>query len=160
MVDFIDLATIALGLVVVVLAWLYFLERPESDEPAQPVKRQVPKQPVNVKRPSEDELASQNARRTSVRERCLPAGKVLAARASGDADNDTVREALLVLNMCVVENEKDGPLGVIASTELCNSLLEADCLKPLESMSNDPDPEISQRANAVFQHVIPRIWSF
>ena len=43
---------------------------------------------------------------------------------------------------------------------LGNALLAADALPVLEALQQDDDPLIAERSTVVFQHVIPRIWSF
>ena len=110
----------------------------------------------SIKRPSEEDLNAQRSRCQSVRARCVPAATTIAA--GGDAD--ALLAALGVLQGVVRENEHDGAVGVVASTELCNALLAADALKALERLQEDADPAVAARAGAVFQHVIPRIWSF
>ena len=113
-------------------------------------------------RPDENELREQQDRRERVRERCDPAATTLVSAdfSTADARADALSKALGVLQGVIEENERDGALGVIASTELCNVLLAVDALKSLERLQHDADPTIAACSTVVFQHVIPRIWSF
>lgn len=160
-----------LGVLVFALMWkMGALEHiPADAEPS--AQRAAPAQPSVEERPvvgkinalSDSELEQQKNRRGVVRERCESAAAALAAyaqAAKGEPRTIGLQESLGVLQVLVNENEADGALGVVASTELCNVLLAADVLQTLEGLQNDADPIVAARACAVFQHVIPRIWAF
>ena len=164
-------AMIAIGLALLLgvvvfcgLWWCGSLEHlPNNDE--EPPQRGPPAHPGigRINALSESELQEQQVRRSAVRQRCEPAADVLAKHADAaetDARIETLQEALGVLQIVVNENEADGAIGVVASTELCNVLIAADVLKALEKLQQDADPLIAARSNAIFQNVIPRIWSF
>ena len=158
------LAAIVLGLMVFVLLFVFgYLDNVE-----QPVQQQpgvVEQRPVvgQIKQLSDEELREQDARRGVVRERCGPAAAAVAAQAKAAASEERTRslqDNLAVLQKIVNENESDGAIGVVASTELCNALLAADALQALEGLQSDADPVVAKRSSTVFEHVIPRIWSF
>lgn len=153
---------IVLGILVLAILWgfggLDNVQPPEQ----RPV---VEERPVVEDRPvvgrlhaqSDEDLRTQQERCKRVRERCEPAARIVSADPRSD---EALREALGVLQAVVVENERDGPLGVIASTELCNALIAANALPALEKFQVDADPLVAKRSSQVFHHVIPRIWSF
>ena len=111
-------------------------------------------------RPSDAELATQNARCKDVKQRSLTAAKQMCALGATSADAGSLNAALSSLQCVVDENEQDGALGVIATTELCNALLEADALNTLEALQSHADADVAKASTALFTHVIPRIWSF
>jgi hypothetical protein len=93
-----------------------------------------------------------------VRARVAPAAQTLVTREADSAE--ALRDALDILRAVVAENEADGAIGAIASTELCNVLLQEEALNSLERLQTHPDAGVANSSTAVFQHAIPRIWSF
>lgn len=116
--------------------------------------------PPAPKRPSDAELEVQNARCRAVRDTSLAAAKRICALGVDSDDVESLNEALNALQGVVDENEHAGPLGVIATTALCNALLEADALNPLEALQKHNDADVARKSTMLFTHVIPRIWSF
>ena len=99
-----------------------------------------------------------------MRERCLPAARVinllsLSASPPNDDGRTALRHALGVLQEIIAENERDGSMGAIASTELCNRLLEVDGLSALDRLQKLPDADIAAMSSSIMQHIVPRIWS-
>ena len=157
--DAVQLAVI-LGVAVYVLAWLlgwldHVAPPAHGTEPAAATL----KRPVvgKIQPPDTDELEQQQQRRASIRERVQPAVRTIASQ---DSDAEALGAALGTLHGVVNENERDGSLGMIASTELCNLLIADDALKRLDALRGHADPQIAARSEAVFQHVVPRIWNF
>ena len=157
--------TALLGLVVFVVLWSCGLlgllapeapPRPPDADDAAPFARPVV---GRLRPPSADELVEQRARCATVRERCEPAIRTLVAHDT-NGGVDALRDALSLLHAVVDENERDGSLGVIASTELCNALVKADALRTLEQLQQHDDAAVARSSSVVFTHVIPRIWSF
>ena len=162
-------ASLVVGLVVFLVLWccgvLSNLSEPASSRTPSGGRADGAARPVvgQIKPPKPEELEQQQARCSDVRERCLPAAKALALHAglaASEERTDILQEALAVLHSVVAENEADGSLGVVASTELCNALLAADALNALEGLRADADATVAAHSEVVFQHVVPRIWSF
>ena len=107
-------------------------------------------------RPSAEDLAIQQARCKDVKAQCVDAARRMQAAAGEEA----LAAALADLTVVYDQNESDGALGVLAMTELCNALLETDTLELLKSLQEHANPQIARRSSTIFQHVIPRIWSF
>lgn len=166
-----------------IAGWLDFLlYDPEDDDPSQPapIGRLAPQlsaqearqamdalsAPVrtSVQRPSEEVLQRQNELRADIRQRSHGAAvdiKEHGSSSSLEGDTaDCIRSALASLHAVVDELGEAGPLGVIGATELANVLLETDSLKALEALQSHSDKRIADSSTAVFQFVIPRIWSF
>ena len=119
-----------------------------------------------IPKPDKAELEQQRMRRVDVKRRSIDAARRIkslhaaASLAQIDGDTAALTEALKELHAIVDENEDDGPIGVVASTELCNALLNEDVLKVLEALQSHTDADIRAHSSAVFNHVVPRIWSF
>jgi len=160
-----------------IAGWLDFLlYDPEDNDPSQPapIARPAPhlsqseaRQALEVlsaplrptaQRPSDEELERQNAFRADIRQRSH--GAAIQLKESGSSRSDSISVPLEVLQTVVHELTDAGPLGVIGATELCNVLLETDTLKVLETMQSHSDKRIAASSTAVFEFVIPRIWSF
>ena len=156
--------TFALGVLVVAILWgLGFLEF-AADEPLRPAAEEAHADIANrgplvgrMHQQSDADLLAQQQRCKIVRERADPATRTITAP---ESDEEALRRAVATLYDVVQENERDGPLGVIASTELCNSLIAVDGLGKLEKLQEHADPMIAKCSSEIFQHVIPRIWSF
>ena len=161
---------LAVGILVFALLWSFgFLDnvqpRPAAERPQRPVAEQMAHADIAARGPlvgrmhvqSEADLRAQQQRCSAVRERCDPAARTIVAP---ERDDEALRGALGVLHAVVQENERDGPLGVIASTELCNALIAVNGLATLEKLQEDADLLVAKRSSAIFHHVIPRIWSF
>lgn len=147
------------GLLFIVFAyiagWLDFLlhrrqQVPEASPPAWPKKQ------------SAEELERQKVLCADVAKRSRAAAAAIRAYSTtlGGGNGESLSSALASLQAVVSELESSGALGVIATPELCNALLETDTLKELEELQTFPEEQIAQRSTRVFQYVIPRIWSF
>ena len=112
-----------------------------------------------MKRMSDAELEEQNKLCREVKQRSLEILRLMQTHINA-SDVNGLREAVDRLRAIVDQNEKDGAIGVIATTELCNALLQVDGLKMLEGLQQHPDQEVRNSSTRVFQHIIPRIWSF
>ena len=162
-----EIISVAFALVAVVFAiawWFGWAEKIAPDAPAAPAHFPPAAGLPAFLAPTADELQQQQERRARVRSCVTPAARVLVARERPDVpaadDAEALRVALGVLRDVVAENEADGSLGAIASTELCNCLLQEEALKVLERLQSHPDADIAANSLAIFQHAIPRIWSF
>mmetsp|Transcript_26344 Transcript_26344/g.52901 ORF Transcript_26344/g.52901 Transcript_26344/m.52901 type:complete len:168 (-) Transcript_26344:107-610(-) len=165
-------AGIALSLLIIAISWWFGWLRLERPAQAQQPPAVPPPPPTAVRdtkddsvwapqRPSEDELSVQHARCEDVKTRTLDAAQRLKeALAAGDERTNDVKQAIDDLVAVKAENEGDGALGVIAMTELCNALLQADALDSLNALQQHADAHIAQQGEALFQSVVPRIWSF
>jgi len=112
---------------------------------------------------NEEELAVQQERCRAVKARCLDAAQRLKAAQAASASEQCEDELVRCIDDLVAvktETDGDGALGVIAMTELCNAVLEADALPVLDSLQQHANPHIASQSSALFQHVVPRIWSF
>ena len=150
----------------------YAAPPPPPPPPPPPQPQQNPSTPpVVIKKRSEAELSEQRERCENVRERCAPAAKVINLlssshqileyheRAPDQDEKAALKEALGVLQKIIDENDGDGALGAIASTELCNVMLAADGLNSLDKLKNHPDSDIATQSCAILQFIVPRIWS-
>ena len=172
-------AVIVVGTIaIVVMTILYFTEPSAPELPPlsheesiqvqklfeEPEKKPDPMR-QHINKLSEADLEEQRIRREHVRVRCTSACRTIAKLGSADAvpaadDVPSLTIALMNMQSIAEENERDGSLGVIASTEMCNCMLAADALKALDALRQHADPTVAASATAVFEHVIPRIWSF
>ena len=112
------------------------------------------------RRASDEDLAVQQQRCAEVKATCIEAAKRMKAAHAEEGADAALGAALGDLMAVYEANERDGALGMIAMTELCNALLETDSLDILSSMQTHGDPNIASRSATLFQHIIPRIWSF
>ena len=157
---------IFIGLAVSLLTWSlglldYIAPRrrpPPTKRPAAAAEARVAGA-VPIHRPSDTELQAQRTHCAAVKQRSLDAAKSMVENSDGDGDVVALGAALDSLNGIGSENGT-GPLGVLSTTELCNALLEADALSSLEALQKHANGSIAQRSTELFQHVIPRIWSF
>ena len=151
------ITTMLIGLVLIAigrkLGWLH------TGTPAPP----PPTEKWEPKRPSDKDLAVQEARCQEVKARSLDAaGRIKKAFRNGE-DVETITAVAKALDELVAvydENMQAGAVGAIAMTELCNALLETDTLDVLNKLQQHTDANISARSTELFQQVIPRIWSF
>ena len=149
--------------------WSHVLRRATTATTATGTAKTIHAASRNKKR-SEAELSEQRERCENVRERCAPAAKVINLlssshqileyheRAPDQDEKAALKEALGVLQKIIDENDGDGALGAIASTELCNVMLAADGLNSLDKLKNHPDSDIAAKS-AILQFIVPRIWS-
>lgn len=113
-------------------------------------------------RPSETDLRIQKERCLSVRTRADSAAQRMKAACGGGALDDVsiLSEALCELVAIYKECDGDGSPGIIAMTELCNALLGADALDALSELQTHADAVVASNSALLFQHIVPRIWSF
>jgi hypothetical protein len=144
-----------IGAVTLFVAWFFLWPADEAPRPPTRNKGPMPQ----IRKQSEAELKVQNERCREVKQRSLAAAERLKVFQRED-DVDGLLKSLSDLQNVVAENESDGSLGVVATTELCNALLDADALRCLDALRKHTNDDVVQRSTALFQHVIPRIWSF
>ena len=146
-------AAAVLGMAVIVIFWWFGY----ANVAARPPARQPP--PTNhVLRPSEEEVEQQQQRNQEVKAHCLETAQQL--KVAIEHDNVEGVTAALGRLSAVADTVSDGPTGVMAMTELCNALLEADALDTLNALQQHADASIATEATKLFSTVVPRIWSF
>ena len=145
-------AAAVLGMAVIVIFWWFGYARAAPRPLAQPP-------PTNhVLRPSEEEVQQQQQRNHEVKQHCLETARQL----KGAIEDDNVEDLSTALGRlsAVADTLGDGPTGVMAMTELCNALLDADALETLNGLQQHADSAIASEATKLFSTVVPRIWSF
>ena len=132
-----------------------------SSSPPPPTRRSVPASDIShARRASVKELAVQQKTCAEVKARCLPAAAAVKKLHDEGGSVDELRDHLAELVLVLNEQQVAGAAGVIATTELCNALLESDALASLQLLQEHPDKAVKASAAELFENVIPRIWSF
>lgn len=143
---------------VLVLAWWYLFQPAVEAQQQQCPAPQTVHAPIE--RQDEAHLAEQRAFCQAVKDQSLAAARLLRLHGTSTEKGAEPLLAALVTLTEVMNDNLDGPRGVLGTTELCNALVEADALETLDALQRHADQGVATHSAALFQHVIPRIWSF
>ena len=158
-------AALIIGGLILTIAW-WFLDgiggperrqRPQADPPTR--QAHPNHQPWQPRQQSKEDLATQQQRCNEVKSECLQAARLMKDAHESPGSVEQLRSALDSLVAVHDQNASDGALGVIATTELCNAILEAQALEVLDAMQRHSDTDIAERSTKLFEALIPRIWS-
>ena len=144
---------VAALLLLILWRFLPFLKQPKAAQPSesqpvgpQPQIKRVPPPPEQERHCSAVKADAQ-----------IAAEAMLAAYDRGAREQ--VIEQLDQLSRIFNEQQSAGHKGHVALTEFCNVLVHTDALDTVHALQEDSDPRVAQTATALFQGVVPRIWS-